>query len=350
MRVESLFYKVPDSGSTSPSLTWALRSLAEKGSLKAVVSGICGTTLFLKLGGREVGFKLPKEHDGGFFAVGTAVWLALAGENSVVVRPLEVDFTDRGDVYSTAKPAQVLEHLGIQASPAAVSAAEALLENGLPLAPDFIKALLPWAGPGRLNEAVLLLKAGFPLTPELVAAAEKLGNTLVFPAVKSHLKDSLQEQLSAYPSRQNRSLLGEEISEGPLKKSLGELFAQEQLANSLAGQHSLAGVLFALPFLLGGDLAAAWLQVTEDRAGGLAEDAKDYTVFFKIPTQNLGEIVGKLTARGKKVGLLLYTEKREGRPPLKAALAALKQKLTESGWQPQRLAVAEEFERWFAWK
>lgn len=336
----------------SSSLALLLELLAEKGSLKAVVSRVSGNALVLKIGEKEVDLSLPADQQVALFAPGTTVEVFRRAGNSVLLQTSAPSLESEDDFYIAHKLQQVLLDLNIQPRPKVVAVAEALLKNGFPLREKLIHTLLPWAKQGYLHEAILLLKAGFPLTEELIEMVDKLAENPVFTDAGSFLSAELKELLD-YPRWQSWGLLGKKCAGSPVEESLSSLFAQELMAEFLLNPHSFAHFVFALPFLLGGDLCAAWVRITPEDGGSSLEKAKgagNFTVLFKIPTKTLGEVGGKLTVHNKKVGIVLCTAEKRGRVVLKEALTPLRQKLSEFGWNPMELEVVAKTEEWMKWK
>lgn len=316
--------------------------LGEQVALRAVVRRVSPSAVWVETGEHDLELPLP----GVSLVAGQVVELTRQDDQTIALRVVADPATNVPEgvvpVRTPAELSQVLLEMNVPPTEEALLVAEGLLARGFPLQESLLWSLLPWAERGQLTEAFLALQAKFPLKPEVLALAKQLQNQDLDKPILTRARDGLPPELENFltkPSLENRARWSSRLGEGKLFKALARLLVEERFRESLLNDQT--NHLFALPFLRGEDLYAAWLRITRDQRDETEKDedsgVQSFQIELEIPTETFGLVRAELSIRGKEVSIIFSSE--EGLHSGEASLQELALELQEAGWSVKTLQV-----------
>lgn len=320
---------------------------AGRTALKGRIQRITGETVVLRLAREVVELPLALFSAPVREALREGIAVELQRDQGTVqlrVVPAEPVSPQEQPSFSPQTLAEALLALDLRPTEPLQLAAQMLLERGFPLQKEYLLLLLPWAEQGRLEEALLLLEARLPVTADLVELVGEVKEGFPLSRVVEQgapeFSPELQEALR-YPSLRSREAWGARPGEGRVWRAWARLVAYEHLLNSLltAQQEGNSGFMLFLPFMLGQDLAAAWVRVSQEQEGEEHQGLQPHKLELLLPTQSFGLLRAELVVWGQALRLNLWAE--QNLPLLEGELAELTAELGAAGWQVQGVKAGE---------
>ncbi len=323
--------------------------LPANGSLLATVRRTTPHSIFLKIENRELELSLAQldEEHRSALTPGSVVRLEVLQEQVIMTKlshPRVQHVQSQEGPLIPSKIEEALVELNIPPTPTTIEVAQALLKGGFPLQETLLWAVIPWAKKGQLDLALLLLQARFPLTPELVKVVEELrnreGKEPILSSIGEQLSSELEEILTT-PRWENRAKGSDRPQDREVVCRLGKILVEERfveaLLNRQAPQHEY---VFALPFLLNGDLYTSWVRICAEQQHkeGFSADEPSFRIELEIPTNSLGLVEADLAIWGKNVSLVLWVE-GVGHESLEDALPLLEEELMNQGWELSSVTI-----------
>lgn len=334
----------------SKNLTQVLiRLLAEHDVLRGVVTRVTPASVSVLLHAKDVEVELPLK--GHSFIEGQLVEITRPDEQAIAVKLLapnsdwQTAVTSEQRVLVTSQLEQVLVELNIPPTEEAVLVGQGLLERGFALQESLVWSLLPWAEAGQLEEAFMLLEARYPLNPELVAMVRSMKGKSPEEPILRDVRQSLPpdlQRLLERPSMDGRVRWSRRFSEGETFKALARLLVEEKFVESIINREHAPNRfdhVFALPFLQGDDLYAAWVRISREEQTERENENEDtcHRIELEIPTATLGMVGLELIVQGKRLDVTLLID--QPTEQIEDAMVELRRELATSGWNLRELKV-----------